>query len=305
MGRTGYNPTAYTPVERKKNQLKMMQLEEAERQMKNRQGMNALAQESYAPPTPGGPRTETAMDAGGDETAYTVDQPGTPGRMDYSGMEAKAAAKGVSQKEIREYVTSLKKSEWDALEQDVKHLSSGAMWVLNSPPNEVPQRFSEMNKWYDSQGIDVSRFAEVEKRGDPNEIRMVLSMAIDEANMLKMELAKIRKESSVETAKARGPKRGSTAGIVTEKDAWRAYKDEVKRIEGLKAQSWDPDEIDEDAMIEDFIDTVVPEKFRPYVNKTRGTGEKKGSSAAEYEEIKTLKGQKYGRKGDKWYGPLK
>jgi len=269
MGRTGYNPTAYTPVERKKNQLEMMQLEEAERQMKNRQGMNALAQESYVPPTPGGPMTENAMDAGGDETAYTVDQPGTPGRMDYSGMEAKAAAKGVSQKEIREYVTSLKKSEWDALEQDVKHLSSGAMWVLNSPPNEVPQRFSEMNKWYDSQGIDVSRFAEVEKRGDPNEIRMVLSMAIDEANMLKMELAKIRKESSVETAKARGPKRGSTAGIVTDKDAWNKYLAEEKRLQQLKANAWDPDEIDIEARLEEFKETLLPPERRPYIEKMK------------------------------------
>ena len=269
MGRTGYNPTAYTPVERKKNQLEMMQLEEAERQMKNRQGMNALAQESYVPPTPGGPMTENAMDAGGDETAYTVDQPGTPGRMDYSGMEAKAAAKGVSQKEIREYVTSLKKSEWDALEQDVKHLSSGAMWVLNSPPNEVPQRFSEMNKWYDSQGIDVSRFAEVEKRGDPNEIRMVLSMAIDEANMLKMELAKIRKESSVETAKARGPKRGSTAGIVTDKDAWNKYLAEEKRLQQLKANAWDPDEIDIPARLEEFRETLLPPERRPYIEKMK------------------------------------
>ena len=269
MGRTGYNPTAYTPVERKKNQLEMMQLEEAERQMKNRQGMNALAQESYVPPTPGGPMTENAMDAGGDETAYTVDQPGTPGRMDYSGMEAKAAAKGVSQKEIREYVTSLKKSEWDALEQDVKHLSSGAMWVLNSPPNEVPQRFSEMNKRYDSQGIDVSRFAEVEKRGDPNEIRMVLSMAIDEANMLKMELAKIRKESSVETAKARGPKRGSTAGIVTDKDAWNKYLAEEKRLQQLKANAWDPDEIDIEARLEEFKETLLPPERRPYIEKMK------------------------------------
>ena len=213
--------------------------------------------------------TENAMDAGGDETAYTVDQPGTPGRMDYSGMEAKAAAKGVSQKEIREYVTSLKKSEWDALEQDVKHLSSGAMWVLNSPPNEVPQRFSEMNKWYDSQGIDVSRFAEVEKRGDPNEIRMVLSMAIDEANMLKMELAKIRKESSVETAKARGPKRGSTAGIVTDKDAWNKYLAEEKRLQQLKANAWDPDEIDIEARLEEFKETLLPPERRPYIEKMK------------------------------------
>jgi len=124
--------------------------------------------------------------------------------------------------------------------------------------------------WLEKRGRDVSQLRGLRT---PEEWGAALSPFIDQIQQMKHLLT--QEVSKRQEKKAKTVRRGSTAGIVTEKDAWNAYRNEVRRIAGLKAQSWNPEEIDEDAMIEEFIDTVVPEKFRPYIIQMRGTGEGK------------------------------
>lgn len=304
-------------VNKRKNALLTMQLAEAERQMQEQNALREAARKNYRPGTAATPEMTGTLQgsnamgyfpgqgAGMSPEVTVPAQPGTPGSFDAQGFRGEAMEQGVDPVAVSDYLGKLKDSEKKALAAEIEELENAATWVLyGGEPEGIPQRGQASAAWLEKHGKDVSQLKGLRT---PEEWGAALSPFIDQIQQMKLILAQevSSRQIRVQKEKAKAPQRGSTAGIVTEKDAWRAYKDEVKRIEGLKAQSWDPDEIDEDAMIEDFIDTVVPEKFRPYVRKTRGTGKEKGNSASEYEEIKTLKGQKYGRKGDKWYGPLK
>lgn len=191
--------------------------------------------------------------------------PATRGSLDRAGFEQKAVEQGIGIDQIYDFLGKMDESERKAFQKEVKDLENAATYVLfEGPEKELMPRFQSTMKALAHSGVDVSKYKDL---GTPEEVKATLSPFIEQAKL-------ISTYNSRRTADKYRNRRTSTAGIVTEKDAWNAVKRERERILKEKAASWTPEDVDVDALMEEFVDTEIPEKFRPYIRKTRGMGPK-------------------------------
>ena len=299
--------------EGQRRRVNRMALQDAERKYQSQNALRGLARESYNPGSPAvtaTPGTPDRFEApayqppmygnalGAGEPPSLLMTPGTPGpgspampeSFDRGGFKRKAVGQGIDIDQINNFLGGMDESERKAFKNEIEDYKNTATWVAyGGPKEEVLGRLRAATTTMARQGKDVSKFKDIQT---PEEAYPVIMQFIDQAEQIKVlaEQGKTRRASIREG-------RASTAGIVTEKDAWKAVDAERKRLDKKKADSWE--DIDTDAELDDYVTSMVPAKFHKYIADMR----RRGPGAAKARPlVKTGKGNaviRYDSKGNR------